>query len=159
MERSAARLAAVQAIYQIATTNADHKKVVQDFLTGRLGGFAMDEDPDTKAETPVQLSSMDQSLFADLVAAVIDRQDDIDRMINESLSADWPKDRLEMIVRSILRTAVAEILSAADLPLKVTISEYVDVAHAFYSGPEPKMVNAVLDKIGHTLRDPDVSAP
>ena len=118
----------------------------------------MDEDPDTKTETQVQLSNMDQSLFADLVATVMDRQDDIDHMIDASLSADWPKDRLEMIVRSILRTAVAEILTSVDLPLNVTISEYVDVTHAFYSGPESKMVNAVLDKIGHTLRDTSVAA-
>lgn len=156
--RSTARLAAVQALYQVAATESDYTKVVRDFLAGRLGGMAINEDPDTEAETHVRLADMDQGMFSGLVGEAIARQDDIDEMIDANLSDDWPKDRLELIVRSILRAAIAELLGAVDAPAKVTISEYVDVTHAFYSGPEPKMVNAVLDKIARVLHSKDLAA-
>lgn len=156
--RSAARLAAVQALYQVASTDSDYTKVVQDFLAGHLGGVAIDEDPDTKTEIPVRLADMDQGMFSALVSVARARQDDIDGMIDTSLSSDWPKERLEMVVRSILRIAVAELLGAADVPVKVTISEYVDITHAFYAGPEPGMVNAVLYKIAGTVRQHDLAA-
>ena len=158
-ERSVARLAAVQAMYQIAATGVDHKSVVQDFLAGRQGGFALTEDPDTETETPVRLSAMDRILFMDLVSTAVDRKSDIDQLIEANLSADWPEGRLELIVRSILRVAIAELLSAEDIPAKVSISEYVDLAHAFYSGPESKMVNAVLDRIARRVREKDFAAP
>ncbi len=156
--RSTARLAAVQALYQVAATDSDYTKVVRDFLAGRLGGMAINEDPDTEAETHVRLADMDQGMFSGLVGEAIARQDDIDDMINGNLSDEWPKDRLELIVRSILRAAIAELLGATDAPVKVTISEYVDITHAFYSGTEPKMVNAVLDKIARVLRSKDLAA-
>lgn len=156
--KSAARLAAVQALYQVATTEADYTKVVRDFLAGRLGGTAISEDPDTEAETQVRLAEMDAGMFSGLVSEAIARQDDADDMINANLSDGWPKDRLEVIVRSILRAAVAELLGASDAPAKVIISEYVDITHAFYNGPEPKMVNAVLDKIARVLRSKELTA-
>lgn len=156
--KSAARLAAVQALYQVATTESDYTKVVRDFLAGRLGGTAINEDPDTEAETHVRLADMDHGMFSGLVAETIARQDDIDDMINANLSKEWPKDRLELIVRSILRAAVSELLGATDAPAKVTISEYVDITHAFYTGHEPKMVNAVLDKIARVLRSSELAA-
>ncbi len=155
---SAARLGAVQALYQVATTDADYTKVVRDFLMGRLGGLAITEDPDTEEETQVMLAEMDQGTFSNLVSQAVAQQDDIDAMIDANLSAEWPAERLETILRSILRTAVAELMGAVDAPARVTISEYVDLAHAFYSGPEPKLVNAVLDKIAHVLRGQDLAA-
>jgi transcription antitermination protein NusB len=156
--RSTARLAAVQALYQVAATDSDYTKVVRDFLAGRLGGMAINEDPDTEAETHVRLADMDQGMFSGLVREAIARQDDIDEMINANLSGDWPQDRLELIVRSILRAAIAELLGAIEAPAKVTISEYVDITHAFYSGTEPKMVNAVLDKIARVLHSKELPA-
>lgn len=156
--KSTARLAAVQALYQVAATDTDYTRVVRDFLAGRVGGMAIDEDPDTEAETHIRLDDMDQGMFSGLVSEAIARQDDIDDMINANLSGGWSGDRLELIVRSILRTAVAELLGASEVPAKVTISEYVDIAHAFYSGTEPKMVNAVLDKIAKALHGPKLAA-
>lgn len=153
-----ARLAAVQALYQVAATDTDYTRVVRDFLAGRLGGMAIDEDPDTEAETPIRLDDMDHGMFSGLVSEAIARQDDIDDMINANLSAGWSGDRLELIVRSILRSAIAELLGAEDTPARVVISEYVDIAHAFYSGTEPKMVNAVLDKIAKALHGPKLAA-
>lgn len=156
--KSTARLAAVQALYQVAATETDYTRVVRDFLAGRMGGMAIDEDPDTEAETPIRLDDMDHGLFSVLVSEAIARQQDIDDMIDANLSGGWSGDRLELIVRSILRAAVAELLGASDAPAKVTISEYVDITHAFYSGTEPKMVNAVLDKIAKALRGPELAA-
>ena len=157
--KSAARLAAVQALYQVAATEADYTKVVRDFLAGRLGGTAISEDPDTDAETQVRLAEMDAGMFSGLVSEAIARQADADDIISASLSAGWPDDRLEDIVRSILRAAVAELLGAEGAPARVIISEYVDITHAFYTGPEPKMVNAVLDKIARVLRSKELVAP
>ncbi len=156
--RSAARLAAVQALYQVASTDSDYTKVVRDFLVGYLGGMAISVDPDTEIETPVRLAEMDQAIFSGLVSEAIARQSDIDDMIDANLSSEWPKDRLELIVRSILRAGIAELLGAVDAPAKVTISEYVDITHAFYSGPEPNMVNAVLDKVARVLRSQELAA-
>lgn len=156
--RSTARLAAVQALYQVAATESDYSKVVRDFLAGRLGGMAINEDPDTEAETHVRLADMDQGMFSGLVGEAIARQGDIDEIINANLSDDWPIERLELIVRSILRAAIAELLGAVAAPAKVIISEYVDITHAFYSGPEPGMVNAVLDKVARILHSKDLAA-
>jgi len=158
VKRSASRLAAVQALYQVASTQSDYTKVVQDFLSGRLGGIAIDEDPDTEVETHVKLADLDQAMFSTLVSVTCAREEEIDGMIDASLSAEWPKERLELIVRSILRAAVAELLGALEAPVRVTNSEYVDITHAFYSGYEPKMVNAVLDKIARTLHGPKLAA-
>jgi N utilization substance protein B len=125
---------------------------------GRLGGLAIAEDPDTEEESQVMLAEMDQGTFSSLVSQAIAQQDDIDALIDANLSADWPADRLETILRSILRAAVAELMGAVDAPVRVTISEYVDLAHAFYTGPEPKLVNAILDKIAHALRGQELAA-
>lgn len=156
--KSTARLAAVQALYQVTATDTDYTRVVRDFLAGRVGGMAIDEDPDTETETPIRLADMDQGMFSGLVSETVARQDDIDEMINANLDAAWHGDRLELIVRSILRAAIAELLGATEAPAKVVVSEYVDITHAFYSGTEPKMVNAVLDKIAKALRGPELAA-
>lgn len=156
--KSTARLAAVQALYQVAATDADYTRVVRDFLAGRVGGMAIDEDPDTEAETHIRLADMDQGMFSGLVSEAVARQDDIDDMINANLDAAWHGDRLELIVRSVMRAAIAELLGATEAPPKVIISEYVDITHAFYSGTEPRMVNAVLDKIARALHGPELAA-
>ena len=154
-KRSSTRLAAVQSLYQVATTESDHTKVMKDFLAGHLGGVAIEEDPDTEAEMPIRLGELDHEMFTSLVSEACARKDDIDGIIEASLSADWPQDRLELIVRSILRVAVAELFGAQRIPVRVTISEYVDITHAFYVGSEPKMVNAVLDRIARTVHGPE----
>lgn len=155
---SASRLAAVQALYLISTTDADYTRVVRDFLLGRLGGLAIEEDPDTQDETQVLLAEIDHGTFSSLVSQAVAQQEDIDGMIDANLSADWPAERLETILRAILRAAIAELMGAVEAPVRVTISEYVDIAHAFYSGPEPKLVNAVLDKIAQALRGRELAA-
>jgi len=149
--RNTGRLAAVQALYQIEATQESPDRVMTDFMAGRTGGIAMTEDPDTEQEHTVPLPEFDVETFVTLVRTVQKRGDEIDDMIRGALAAEWPWDRLEMIVKAILRAAVAELLARTDVPAKATMSEFIDIAHAFYDGAEPRMVNAVLDRIARAL--------
>lgn len=150
--RSSARLAAVQALYQVEVTEAPLDGVLKDILQNRVGGLALTDDPDTEQEVSVPLIEVNGDLLSALVRGVMERREDIDRMIDSALSDDWSAGRLELIVRQILRAGTFELLERSDIPMRVVISEYVDVAHAFYGGPEPKLVNAVLDRLARLLR-------
>ena len=79
-------------------------------------------------------------------------REDIDRGLSSALSADWPLERLEVILRAILRVAVYELLARPDVPARVIISEYLDIAHAFFAGKEPGLVNGVLDRLARSIR-------
>jgi len=151
LERSSARLAAVQALYQIEASQNPPEQVIKDFLIGRVGGLAVTEDADTAQETTHALTTLDGELFIGLVRAVQTREAEIDDIIKGALSPEWPWERLEMTLRAILRAGVAELLSRSDIPGGATVSEFIDVAHAFYAGAEPRMVNAVLDRIAKVL--------
>lgn len=157
--RSAARLAAAQALYQADLTGATADSVLRDLRQGRLGGHALTEDPESERETAVPLVDADSELLGTIVAAALSRLDDIDGMIAGALATGWSPDRLEPVVRSVLRAGVAELLERPDVPARVVITEYVDVAHAFYAGPEPGLVNAVLDRLARLLRPADFTAP
>ncbi len=150
-ERSAARLAAVQALYQLEANQTSPEQVIKDFLIGRVGGLAVTQDTDTAQESTVALTTLDSELFINLVRGVQARGEDIDGMIKGALAPEWPWERLEMTVRAILRAGVAELLERTDIPPGATVSEFIDVAHAFYAGSEPRMVNAVLDRIAKAL--------
>lgn len=149
--RNAGRLAAVQALYQIDVLDLKPDAVLKDFVSGRQGGVAIVEDPATGQENFIQLPEADSELLVDIVRCVEKRGGEVDAMLNGSLSAEWPAARLELVVKAVLRAGVAELLVRSDIPPRVTISEFVDVAHAFYPGPEPKMVNAVLDRVARAL--------
>jgi len=150
-ERSSARLAAVQALYQIEASQMPVEQVIKDFLIGRVGGLAVTQDAETEKETIVALASLDSELFIQLVRAVQTRDSEIDDIIKAALAAEWPWERLEMTLRATLRAGVAELLTRTDIPGTVTVSEFVEVAHAFYAGNEPRMVNAVLDRVSKAL--------
>ena len=119
-KRSAARLAAVQALYQIELTGGSAANVVREFLMHRFGGG---ED-----DTP---GAADEALFADLVEGASARRDELDRQISAVLTPDWPLARLEVILRAILRAGAYELIARPDVPARVAISEYIDIAHAF----------------------------
>src|SRR4051812_39086461 len=121
-ERSAARLAAVQALYQIEASQNPPEQIIKDFLVGRVGGLAIADNPDTSEETTVALAMLDSELFINLVRAVNTRESEIDEIIKSALSADWPWERLEMTVRAILRSGVAELLTRTDIPGGATVS-------------------------------------
>jgi len=140
--RSAARLAAVQALYQMELTGTGADETVFEFTEHRFG---------REAETGMA-GEIDAEFFARLVRGVPDHQAEIDAGIAKVLSADWRLSRIDSILRAILRVAAFELVSARDVPGKVVIDEYVDVAHAFFTGDEPSFVNAALDSLARRKR-------
>lgn len=136
--RRASRLAAVQALYQMEVTGDDSESVARQFLEHR---FAKEERGEP-----------DSVLFDDIVRGVPHRQVEIDKEVQSSLSADWRLKRIDSTLRAILRAAVYELVARRDVPAKAVIGEYVEVAHAFFEGEEPRVVNAVLDRIARKTR-------
>ena len=99
-----------------------------------------------------QYSDAETSFFRDLVEGVVREQLRIDPLIDRHLAEGWRLNRVDSILRAILRAGAYEILMRDDVPARVAISEYVDLAHAFFSGEEPKVVNGILDKLGKETR-------
>jgi N utilization substance protein B len=146
--RSAARLAAVQALYQMDMTGIDLNEVVAEFETHRLG----------KEVEGCQFREAEAEFFRDLVEGVVREQRQIDPLINKQLAEGWKLSRVDSILRAILRAGAYELLARSDVPARVTISEYVDIAHAFFAEDEPKVVNGILDKLGHKARPQEFAA-
>jgi len=152
IKRSSARLAAVQALYEVDLSDSNVDEVLVNFLQTRwdtpqeIG----DEDRDTSP-----LAEPDKQLFSDLVRGVSKRRDELEEMLAGALSQEWTVDRLEAIVRIILMSGIYELYIRKDVPPRVVITQYVDVAHAFFEGPEPGFVNGVLDRMAKVLRPDD----
>ena len=140
--RSAARLAAVQALYQIGMGGAGPREVIAEFVEHRFDG----------EEGGGKMPPADRELFAELVMGVSDRREEVDGLVADALSADWTLARLELLVRTVLEAGAWESLACPDVPARVVIDEYVEVAHAFFSRGEPGLVNGVLDRICRRLR-------
>jgi N utilization substance protein B len=142
--RHAARLAAVQALYQMEMVGGGAEEVAGEFIEHRF------------AEFPVP---PDEEFFSALLAGVPQHQVEIDRAIAGSLSEKWRLERVDSILRAILRSAVFELVGRRDVPAKVVIDEYVAVAGAFFGGDEPGFVNAALDTIARRKRAPEFGLP
>jgi N utilization substance protein B len=140
--RSAARLGAVQALYQSEISDIAPSMVISEFLDHRLG----------KELEGDRYKAADKVFFGDIVEGVFEQAEAIDRQIAGSLPANWPLERLENLVRAILRCGVYELTARPDVPTAVIINEYVDVAHAFYAEGEPAFVNGVLDNVARRAR-------
>jgi N utilization substance protein B len=140
--RSAARLAAVQALYQMELNGSGAEETVFEFTEHRFG---------REAETGTA-GEVDVEFFGELVRGVPEHQEEIDAGITKVLSAEWRLSRIDSILRAILRAATFELIDRKDVPAKVVIDEYLDVSHAFFSGDEPSFVNAALDKLAHRKR-------
>jgi len=141
-KRSASRLGAVQALYQIEMTGAAPAPIVVEYVKHRLG---QEIDGDT-------FLPADATLFEELVQGTVERRADLDRTITPALAPEWPLERLEMLLRAILRVATFELAHRIDVPVKVVITEYVDIAHAFFESKEAGLINGVLDRLGRQLR-------
>jgi transcription antitermination protein NusB len=137
-----ARLAAVQAIYQMELTALDAEAVIAEFVEHR---FAQDA-------VLAQRTKPDPDLFASVVRGVPHRQKDIDRAVVRALPADWKFSRIDSIVRAILRAATYEMIAHNDVPARLLIDEYLGVTHAFFDGDEAGFVNATLDRLAHAKR-------
>jgi len=156
---AAARLAAVQALYQCEIAGASADQVIGDFLDRGVGGIAlMAPEGEESPEVEVALAKFDKPLFAAIVRGALERKADLDTMIDGALSEGWSIDRLETVMRSILRAGAYELSARASTPPRVAISEYVDIAGAFYAGTEPGMVNALLDRIARVVRAGEIGA-
>lgn len=140
--RTASRMAAVQALYQMDMAGTDLNDVIHEFVTIR---FPTAEDSETVA-------GADPVFFAELLRGVVRRQRDIDPMIDDQLASGWRLTRVDSILRAILRGGVFELIERRDVPARVAINEYINVAHAFFDEDEPKVVNGLLDKLARQLR-------
>lgn len=140
--RGAARLAAVQALYQMDIAGAGINDIFAEFESHWLGN-EVEGDTYLPAEA---------AFFRDVVSGVVRDQKKLDPLIDEALSTGWPLKRIETILRAVLRAGAYELEHRKDVPGRVVISEYVDVANAFVDREETGMVNAVLDQIGRQFR-------
>jgi len=142
-ERAAARLAAIQALYQQEMEGIALPALLHEFHHHRLGQRIDD----------TQFAEADVAFFDDLVGGVDARRPEIDRRIAEKLAKGWSLERLDKPMRQILRAGAYELMARPDVPTKTVISEYLDVADAFYDKPEKGFVNGLLDALAKDLRD------
>ena len=150
--RSAGRMAAVQALYQMDLAGTDVTDVIHEFTTLRFSADA--ETPAEEGAEPAETTAAgaDAAFFAELVRGVVRRQRDIDPMIDQQLALNWRLKRVDSTLRAILRAGTFELIERQDVPARVVINEYIDVAHAFFDEDEPKVVNGVLDRLAKRLR-------
>jgi N utilization substance protein B len=145
--RTAARVAAVQALFQSEQGQTSPETVIDEFVRHRLG-----ELPGTGGFEDGRAPEANAPLFARIVRTVALRQEEIDRVVSESLPEDWPLARLDPVLRAVMRAGVAELMMPDGPPGKVVINEYLDVSHGFFDGDEPRMANGVLDRLARQLR-------
>ncbi|MBX9709545.1 MAG: transcription antitermination factor NusB [Xanthobacteraceae bacterium] len=141
-KRGAARLAAVQALYQMDIAGAGVNDIFAEFESHWLGG-EVEGDKYLPAEA---------AFFKDVVSGVVRDQAKLDPLLDEALNKGWPLKRIDSIIRATLRAGAYELEYRKDVPARVVIKEYVDVAGAFVDGDETGMVNAVLDQIARQFR-------
>ena len=144
--RSAARLAAVQALYQMEAAGQGVEATIREFEEFRIG-------QDLEGE---KLHPADRAFFADILRGVVDAQDRLDPYLERQLAKGWRLPRLDATARAILRAGLYELVRRADVPAKVVIDEYLDIANAFFDGDEPKFINGVLDAAAHQARADEI---
>ncbi|MDH5188052.1 MAG: transcription antitermination factor NusB [Rhodospirillaceae bacterium] len=149
-KRSAARLAAVQALYEIEISGAEIDPVVQDFLAKRWAQPAIEDDG-----SEVEMAEFDASFFSEIVRGAQANSTSLDEMIEGTLQNEWTLPRIETLLKCMLRAGIYELAHHSEIPKSVVINEYMDVANAFYTEGEPKMLNGILDKLAKVLREPD----
>ena len=141
--RSAARLAAVQALYQLDMEATSLARLLDEFHRHRLGA-EIEGDQYAPAET---------AFFDDVVQGVAARRDEIDGLLAAKLATGWTLERLDKTLLQVLRAGAYELLARADVPTASVITEYVDVAHAFFESREAKFVNGLLDAVAKVVRN------
>lgn len=141
-KRGAARLAAIQALYQMDIAGTGVLEIAAEYETFRLGREIDD----------IQYLAADAQWFRAIIAGVVAEQKQLDPMIRAALPEAWPLSRLDSTLRAILRAGLWELKNRPIVPVAVVVSEYVDIAKAFFGGEEPKIVNAVLDRLARRVR-------
>jgi len=144
-KRGVARLAAVQALYQMDIAGTGVLETAAEYEAFRLG----------KEIDNVQYLAADAQWFRAIIVGVVAEQKQLDPLIHTSLPETWPLSRLDSTLRAILRAGLWELKNRPSVPVAVVVSEYVDIAKAFFNGEEPKITNAVLDRLARRLRPAD----
>ena len=142
--RSVARLAAVQALYQMEVSSVGAEAVIREFSEHRFDRDAEGGD--------APLATADEAFFADLVRGVVGHQKPVDAAIARKLASGWRLERLDATARAILRSGVYELMHRPDVPMEVAIDEYVELAKSFFEGPEPGFINGALDAVAQDAR-------
>ncbi len=142
LSRASARLKAVQALYQMELGSEDVGEVMAQFA-----GQGLSNEPGQE-----KIVSPDWPFFESLVMGIVNEQRQLDPKINESLARGWTLARIDATVRAILRAGCFELSDRKDVPAKVVINEYVEIAHSFFAGEESKLINGVLDRLARELR-------
>jgi transcription antitermination protein NusB len=151
--RSRSRMAAVQALYQMDLAGTDLNDVIEDFthlrfaaLPPQIAGGPVDVDANDA------LVGADPQFFAELLRGVVRRQREIDPLVDSQMAVGWRLARVDSILRATLRAGTFELMERADVPGRVIINEYIDVAKAYFDEDEPKVVNGILDRLARRLR-------
>jgi len=147
--RRAARLAAVQALYQMEVSGASTEDVLADFAAGKLP---------RETEAAYTESEGDPDLFKVLIEKAVERQATLDRAIARHLGKGWRLERIDAVARAILRAGATELEQRRDTPRAVVLDEYVEIAKSFFDGPEPGFINAALEACAHDLRSEEQGA-
>lgn len=150
-KKSGARLAAVQAAYMTAFSGLSVDEVIEDFLKGEVGRYAIEEDG-MSGEQMVELEEMDKPYFEKLVRGVHSKKEDLENSLRAYLKDGSAYDHMNATMQALLLCAVYELGYTTDVDAKVIIQEYVDLAYAFFMKNEPKMINALLDQIAKNIR-------
>ena len=146
-KRGAARLAAVQALYQMDLAGTGFNEIIAEFESHWLGGEV----------EGAQYMPAEVAYFRDIVGGVVREQRSLDPMIDAALNRGWPLKRIETVLRAVLRAGAYELAYRPDIPARVVTTEYVDIAAAFVDDEETGMVNAVLDQLAHQMRAAEFS--
>jgi transcription antitermination protein NusB len=141
-KRGAARLAAVQALYQMDLAGTGLNEILAEFESHWIG----------REVEGAQYLPAEAAFFRDIVSGVVQEQRELDPLIDEALSRGWPLKRIETVLRAALRAGAYELIHRTDVPARVVVAEYADVVAAFVERDETGMVNAVLDQLARRVR-------
>ncbi len=157
--RTGARVAAVQALFQSEQGGESAETVIDQFVRHRLGAPPADARSDMQDDSYAEgrVPDVEVSLFARIVRMAVRSQDTTDRLLTEALPPEWPLARLDPVLRALLRAGAAELAMTDGAPVRVIINEYLDVAHGFLDGDEPRMANGLLDRLARQLRPQEFS--
>jgi len=145
-KKAAARLAAVQACYMMEYGQLPLDEVIRDFASGEIGRYVIQEDINANEEMQ-EISEMDRDYFEQILRGVQSNKEELEKSLALYLKEGWSFERMDGTMRALLLCAVYELINTTDVDVKVIIQEYVDLAYAFFTKSEPRVINALLDQV------------
>lgn len=145
-KKTAARLAAVQACYMMEYGQLPLDEVIRDFANGEIGRYVISEDINANEEMQ-EISEMDRDYFEQILRGVQSNKEELEKSLALYLKEGWSFERMDGTMRALLLCAVYELINTTDVDVKVIIQEYVDLAYAFFTKSEPRVINALLDQV------------